>query len=214
MRPYPVNLHAHDALVAKYESQPIVKGGILLYGSSFFTNWQNAAAEVAEASAGKYTVVNHGFGGATVDELLHYYPRLVTQYEPKVIVTRVGPNDLFRGFTPEEAWMMAWRLYEFLRADFPEARIVIFCCFEHPSAVAQNVTERYAAFDALQKEYAAETDNVDFVNISDFFYEKPASVGSYEGFRDIFGEDGLHLRPEIYRQFADYFVKTMEKLGI
>ncbi|MBQ2706808.1 MAG: hypothetical protein IJF67_00985 [Clostridia bacterium] len=213
MRPYPVNLHAHDALVAKYESQPIVKGGILLYGSSFFTNWQNAADEVAEASAGKYTVVNHGFGGATVDELLYFYPRLVKPYDPSVIVTRVGPNDLYRGFTPEEAWMMAWRLYEFLRADFPEARIVIFCCFEHPSAKGAKA-EKYIAFDAHQKEYAEATENVDFVNISDFFYEDPAFVGSYEGFRDIFREDGLHLRPEIYRQFADYFVKTMEKLGI
>ena len=109
--------------------------------------------------------------------------------------------------------MMAWRLYEFLHADYPEARIVIFCCFEHPSAKGAKA-EKYIAFDAHQKEYAEATENVDFVNISDFFYENPASVGSYEGFRDIFREDGLHLRPEIYRQFADYFVKTMEKLGI
>ena len=213
MRNYPVNLHAHDALVARYEAEPVQQGGILLYGSSFFTNWKNAAAEVAEASANKYTVVNHGFGGATVDELLHYYPRLVTPYNPKVMITRIGPNGLFRGFTPEEAWSMAWRLYEFARADFPGIRIVSFCCFEHPSAKGEKA-RLYSAFDARQKEYAEATESVDFVNISDFFYEKPESVGSYEGFRDIFQPDGLHLRPEIYREFADYFVKTLEQLGI
>jgi len=41
-----------------------------------------------------------------------------------------------------------------------------------------------------------------------------AFVGSYEGFRDIFCPDGLHLRPEIYREFAAYFVKKLEALSI
>ena len=59
MREYPVKLQNHEGIVKKYESQPIVKGGILLYGSSFFTNWQNAAAEVAEASGSvNYAVLN------------------------------------------------------------------------------------------------------------------------------------------------------------
>lgn len=213
MRNYPVNIHIHDALIARYAAEPVTKGPILLYGSSFFTNWTNAAAEVAEASDGKYTVVDHGFGGATVDELIYHYHKLVLPWEPKVMVTRVGPNDLFRGFTPEEAWNMAWRLYEFARADFPGIRIVIFCCFEHPSAKGERA-KLYAAFDAKQREYAEATENVDFVNISDFFYEKPESVGTFEGFRDIFKEDGLHLRPEVYREFADYFVKKIEALGI
>ena len=213
MREYTVNLKGQQRQVDAYLAQPVQKGCILLYGSSFFTNWKEASAQVAEASGGKYTVVNHGFGGATVDELIYHYHRLVLPWEPRAIVFRVGPNDLFRGFTPQEAWNMAWRLFEFARADFPGIRLIPFCSFEHPSARGERA-ELYSAFNALQKEYADQTENVDYVNISDFFYENPKSVGSYEGFRDIFMPDGLHLRPAVYREFADYFVRTMEKLGL
>ena len=70
MNSYPISLHRYDSSVKAYLEKPVIKNGILLYGSSFFCNWKNAADEVFEASNGKYTVVNHGFGGATVDELL------------------------------------------------------------------------------------------------------------------------------------------------
>jgi len=213
MNQYPINIRRYEGTVNAYLAQPVVKDGILLYGSSFFTNWKNAAAQVFAASEGEMTVVNHGFGGATADELLYYYHKLVLPYEPHAMVTRMGPNDIFCGFTVEQAWQSAMRLCEFARADFPGIRIVLFSAFEHPSAKGWK-GEKYAEFNALQREYAEMTENVDFVDISEFFYESPENVGTYEGFRDIFVEDGLHLKPEQYEDVAAYFVKKMRGLGI
>ena len=70
MKEYPVNLLRFNEYIRLLMAKPAEKGGILLYGSSFFTRWEHAAEEMLKASEGRYHVVNRGFGGATADEIL------------------------------------------------------------------------------------------------------------------------------------------------
>ena len=209
MNPYPINLHRFDSAIAEMGTLENPQGKILLYGSSFFTNWKEASAQMEKASGGRYPVVNRGFGGATVDELLYYYRRLVVPCAPKAAIFRIGPNDIFRGFNAKEAWAMAWRLMEFLRADYPGIKLIMLCVFEYPSTKEEH-KPLYREFNALQKEYAEQTNDVWYVDISSFFYEKAEDVGTFCGFRDIFREDGLHLLPEVYEEFADYLTRKLD----
>ena len=210
MKEYPVNLHRFDDTIAEMQTRENPQGKILLYGSSFFRNWTEAAQQMEQASSGRYPVVNRGFGGATVDELLFFYRKLVVPCAPKAVIFRIGPNDIFRGFNAKEAWAMAWRLMEFLRADYPGIKLIMLCVFDYPSA-REEYRPLFAEFNALQKEYAAQTENVRYMDINSFFYEKETDIGSYSGFRDIFREDGLHLRPEIYEEFAAYLTKKLDE---
>ncbi len=203
MKEYPVDLHRFKASVEKMSALTPEPGNILLYGSSFFTNWTEAKDQMLAASDGRYHVVNRGFGGATADELIYYYHKLVTPNAPKMMITRIGANDIFRGFTPKESWDMTWRILQFARADYPDIRIVLFSVFDYKSASEKN-RPLFAEFNALQKEYAEQTENVWYLDISEFFYEDPANVGTFEGFRDIFKKDGLHLLPHVYEDFAAY----------
>jgi len=214
MKQYPIDLHRFDKAIARYTEMEPETGGILLYGSSFFANWgTDAALQMNEASGGRYHIVNRGFGGATADELLYHFHRLVLPNEPKAIVFRMGANDVFRSFTPFEAWNTAWRLLEFARADFPGIRLILLGIFDFRSAKDEH-KPKFAEFDRYQKEYADQTENVDFLNISEFFYESPENVGTFTGFRDIFREDGLHLTPEAYIEFSHYFTEKLQSLGL
>ncbi|MBQ8814774.1 MAG: hypothetical protein IJZ85_09800 [Lachnospiraceae bacterium] len=211
MRKYPLNLHRFDEKIAVLETQEDACEQILLYGSSFFNNWTEAKEQMLRASDGKYHVVNHGFGGATVDELLYFYRKLVVPYSPKAVIFRIGPNDIFNGFSAEEAWNMAWRLMEFLRADYPGIKLILLCVFDYKSVREEHKTA-YAKFNAYQREYAVETDNVWYLDINDFFYERTEDIGTFQGFRDIFREDGLHLLPDAYVEFAEYLTKKLENI--
>lgn len=213
MREYPVKLHRNDERVNYLMSLPVEKGGIVLYGSSFFTNWTNAKEEMAEASNGRYVVMNRGFGGATVDDLLYHYSRLVTPCEPKVMAFRMGPNDFGHGFSAREAWDMAWRLAEFAKADYPDIKLVFLCAFDFKSLKPERYY-LYEEFNALQKEYAEQTENAYYMDINEFFHESPEDAGTLQNFRDIFVEDGLHLKKEIYKEFAAYFTRRLDKLNI
>ena len=68
-----VDLHRYDATINDYLPLPIRKGKVLLYGSSFFRVWgyERSRDQLLEATDGKLETVNHGFGGATIDELLY-----------------------------------------------------------------------------------------------------------------------------------------------
>ena len=68
-----VQLDRFESTIQGYEQHPIETGKVLLYGSSFFRNWGFERAAKQWAQYGGLEVVNHGFGGATVDELLYYY---------------------------------------------------------------------------------------------------------------------------------------------
>jgi len=209
MREYPVNLHRFDDAIAQMQTWEHPEGKILLYGSSFFTNWKEASQQMEQASGGKYPVVNRGFGGATVDELLLFYRKLVVPCAPKAVIFRIGPNDIFRGFTAQEAWAMAWRLMEFLRADYPGIKLIMLCVFDYLSTKEEH-KPLFREFNALQKEYAEQTENVWYMDINSFFYESEENIGTFSGFRDIFREDGLHLRPEVYEEFAAYLTRKLD----
>lgn len=213
MRTYPVNLLRNQERVHYLQSLPMKKGGVLLYGSSFFTRWVNAEEEMSAASEGKYLVVNHGFGGATVDDLLYHYSRLVTGCDPRVVVFRMGPNDFAHGFTGRETWDMAWRLAEYVRADYPDVKLVFLCAFDFKSLKPELLCH-YEEFNGLQEEYAKETENAYYLDINEFFYESPSDIGTFKNFRDVFVEDGLHLKPEIYKEFAAYFVTKLDELQL
>ena len=69
-----VNLNRYEETVRNCLSYPVRTGKVLLYGSSFFRVWgyERSLEQLLEATGGKLETVNHGFGGATVDELLYH----------------------------------------------------------------------------------------------------------------------------------------------
>lgn len=203
---YHVKLDQHEALVREYEAYPVETGKVLLYGSSFFTRWkfERAAKQCAEATSGRLQVVNHGFGGATVEELLYYYPRLVTPYKPSAVVLRLGPNDLFHGLAPELAWFMAERLINFLQTDYPGMPIILVNHFDNKKATPERYP-LYVEYNAYMKAFAEKTENVTFLDLNTFFHENPADAGSLNGLRDVFVADGLHLTDAGYEEMAAFF---------
>ena len=211
---YAVNLSRFDDFNAEAEKAPVYEGGVLLYGSSFFTNWgrERAHDQLWAESGGKLNVTNRGFGGATADELLYFYPRLVRPVKPKMVVWRGGPNEFGHGQSPEEAWMMAMRNFSWMKKDFPGVKIVILCVFEHLSCTDPERQRKYHAYDILAQKYAADNENVYFLDINPFFYEKPEYEGTFTHFRDVFVADGLHMTDKGYEEFTKFITPKLVEI--
>lgn len=143
-------------------------------------------------------VVNHGFGGATVDELLYYYNRMVKTYHPSAVVLRPGHNDLTRGLSPEEAWFLTRRLIAWIQTDFPSAKIAVPEVFDTKNADYARCRLN-AAYNRLMREFCREH-NIPAIDLSPFFHHQDGA------FRDVFVEDGLHLTDDGYAQMAAWLV--------
>jgi len=201
-----IQIHRYEDQIRAYEQYPIETGKVLLYGSSFFANWgyERAKKQWFMASEGKLDVVNHGFGGATVEELLYHYNRLVLPYTPSAAVFRTGHNDVWI-YSPQDAFFLTQRLFDWFQNDFLGIPLIALKAFDHPSALPRNreALHRYnEMLDALsQTEPAIHT-----VDLNPFFYDAEGN------FRDVFCEDGLHLTDSGYEQMAAYLVPKIESI--
>ena len=70
---------------------------IVLYGSSTFRLWKNAAADLSSSN-----LVNLGFGGATIEACRVFFNRTVQPQKPLNLAIYVGDNDIGGGMTVED----------------------------------------------------------------------------------------------------------------
>lgn len=61
------------------------KGEVIFYGPSNITLWFSLEKDMEP-----YKAQNHGMGGCIDDDLMHYAPRLLYPYEPKVVFFQTG----------------------------------------------------------------------------------------------------------------------------
>src|SRR5699024_5828629 len=69
---------------------------ILLIGSSSFTRWTDVGEYFPEK-----TILNRGFGGSVITDLILYAQDVIVPYEPKQILIYCGDNDIAGGASPE-----------------------------------------------------------------------------------------------------------------
>ena len=84
---------AWETSIKKFEAQdqidPPKKDAIMFIGSSSFTFWSTLEQDMAPLP-----VINRGFGGARLPDVVHYMERIVLPYRPRAVVLFAGTNDI------------------------------------------------------------------------------------------------------------------------
>jgi lysophospholipase L1-like esterase len=102
--------------------------GILFVGSSSIKNWTDVAADFPGLP-----VLNRGFGGSTLADVLYYADRIVLPYRPRLVVLYAGDNDMPLGRTPERLLGDYRAFVARVRAVQPDARVVFVSIKPSPS---------------------------------------------------------------------------------
>jgi lysophospholipase L1-like esterase len=179
-----------EAEIVAYEAadraRPPVPGGIVFVGSSSFRMW----ADLAGAFPG-LRVVNRGFGGSTLPEVLHATPRIVLPQRPATVVLYAGDNDLNEGRTPAQVLADYREFAAMLRASLPDVRIVVVSI--KPSAA------RWALVGAMREAnrlLAAEIARDPHARFVDVFTPMLGADGLPRS--EFYLEDRLHMTPAGY----------------
>ncbi len=208
--------------ICLYEEQPVKKGLILLYGHSLFTRckpgnrWGHPnVEECVLAKDGSQAILNHGFGTSSADDLLYYYHRMVTPYEPRALVLAAGNNDFAAGYSADEVIDIQARIIQYARAEFPE--IPIYCFSLVPTQGQKVATGEGAVrrdrYDRLLRELCDEM-GCTFVSLVDLplWFENPEDAGSYEKVGISMFGDRSHLNSEGYLKFMDFLRDLLDPL--
>lgn len=114
-----------------------------------------------------YSVINRGFGGSEMPDLLFFADRIVIPYKPRLIVVQEGGNDIHGGRTPEQLMADTKGFVEKVRAALPGVPILLDSITPNPARFNE-LPARIKA-NRLLKEYAASQKNVTYVNLFDPF---------------------------------------------
>jgi para-nitrobenzyl esterase len=166
------------------------KGKILFAGSSSFRLWK----DVNDYFPGK-PILNRGFGGATLLDLIQYSKETIIQYKPKQIFIYCGENDIADNDTvkPKDVFNRFKKLYSILRTQLPASTPIVFLSLK-PSIARWSMHEKMAASNELIKSFIHTQKNIQFLDV----YSKMLDTDGTP-FKDIFIEDNLHMNANGYK---------------
>jgi lysophospholipase L1-like esterase len=164
---------------------------VLFVGSSSIRMWTSLASDFPGLP-----VLNRGFGGSRMDDVLRYADRVVFRYEPRAIVLYEGDNDLEDGRTPAR---IAGDVAEFLsrvRRTQPLTRVV--CLAVKPSPSRWNLIAKVRQTNELLRAVVAQDTMATFVDV---FTPMLGPDGRPRA--ELFLADSLHMTPAGYVIWRD-----------
>ena len=174
---------------------------ILFVGSSSFTKW----TDVQDYFPG-YPIVNRGFGGSSLPDVIRYADEIIFSYHPKQIVIYCGENDLAASdtVTAQTVYLRFKKLFEMIRKKLPNVPIDFVSM--KPSPSRENLMPKYVEGNLLIKKFLQKKKKASFINIYDAMLDTNGKP-----MKDIFIGGNLHMNAKGYKIWqkiiAPYLIK-------
>jgi lysophospholipase L1-like esterase len=174
---------------------------ILFVGSSSFRFWH----DVSDYFPG-YTIINRGFGGSGLPDVIRYADEIIFPYQPKQIVIYCGENDLASSdtVTANTVFERFKTLFELIRSKMPGENILFISL--KPSPSRERLLPEMEAANLLIKTYLSVQINAHFIDVYHVMLNPDGSV-----MKDLFRDDMLHMKPNGYalwqKEIAPYLSK-------
>jgi len=161
---------------------------ILFVGSSSFTKWK----DVEDYFPG-YIIINRGFGGSSLPDLIRYENDVIFKYKPKQIVMYCGENDLATSdtVTAQTVFNRFQKLFTDIRKRFSNIPFVYISL--KPSPTRWQLREKMTSANNQIKNFLSKKKNTVFIDV----YRK--MLGS-DGtpIKEIYESDNLHINAKGY----------------
>ncbi len=158
---------------------------VLFVGSSSIRLWPTR-----EAFPG-YKVINRGFGGAEISDVLFYIKETTLKYKPKVIVFYCGDNDIADKKTPQRVLNDFKTFTEIVHKQLPATKIIFLPI--KPSLARWQLWPVMKKANKLIKQLC---EKQSFLMYCDTAAPMLGKDGAPQ--KDLFIEDGLHMNEKGY----------------
>lgn len=161
---------------------------ILLVGSSSFTRWKDVQAYFPN-----HTILNRGFGGAHLTDLLRFADDVIYAYKPKQVIIYCGENDfLSEGATPDTIFHRFKTLYDGIRQNLGEEVNVTYISVK-PSPRRRRFMTGTVEVNTMIDNFLKKEKNARFVDI----HSKMLGADG-QPISAIFTKDSLHMNVDGY----------------
>ena len=163
------------------------KGAILFAGDSQFYRWKTIHEDLPG-----YTLINRGIDSFQFRDLIRYADRLVTPYQPRLIVLHVGGNDVHNGRTPAQVLEDFKTFERLVHAKLPNVPIVFSSTTPGPGRWDEAPQRKEA--NRVIRDYVATRTDLKFVDLWDAMLTADGQPRE-----DLWVEDRVHPNHAGYR---------------
>jgi len=174
---------------------------ILFVGSSSFTKWTDVQDYFPS-----YPIINRGFGGSSLPDVIRFEKDIIFPYDPKQIVIYCGENDLAASDTVTSK--MVFERFKTLFNDIRnkwQKEPIIFISIK-PSPSRWHLHTKIEEANRLIKNYLKKQKKTSFIDV----YHKMLKPDGTP-LTDIFIEDNLHMNAKGYaiwkKEIEPYLMK-------
>lgn len=171
---------------------------ILFVGSSSARMWRT------HESFPDLPVINRGFGGSHISDVIHYAEKVVLPYNPKVIVFYAGDNDMAGGKSAQQVAEDYRKFVALVHAKLPAARIVFVAI--KPSGQRWSLWPRMNEANSLIRDLCDQDERLFFADLA-----TPLLGGDGKPRPELFLADQLHLNPQGYEVWTQTLRPVLAK---
>jgi lysophospholipase L1-like esterase len=178
-----INRFRHDDSIQKPAAN-----AVLFVGSSSFTKWTDVQTYFPN-----HTIINRGFGGSTLLEVLMYADNVILPYQPKQVVVYCGENDLASSdsITAEQVAYRFVALFDIIRKTWKDKPIAFVSI--KPSPSRDKIRSKVVETNKIIKAFLETKPNTAFIDV---FSKMLTPEGN--PMPDIFLADRLHMNAKGY----------------
>jgi lysophospholipase L1-like esterase len=174
------------AFEAMDKTNPPPRDAILFTGSSSIRFWITMAQDFKG-----HKVINRGFGGSQIFDLVNYADRIVIPYQPRQIVFFAGSNDLDAGKTPKQVCDDFKAFVQKVRGALPKVEIDFISITTSP--LRWREVEKVKEANGLISSWIKQQNRLTFINVF------PATLGEDgKPKAEFFRADRLHMNAKGY----------------
>lgn len=186
------------AFEAMDRQSPPPAGTVLFVGSSSIRMWPSLEEDFLNLP-----VLNRGFGGSELEDVLDHVDRLVIRYRPRIIVLYEGDNDLAGGKKPERVLADLKAFVDTVRAELPRTRIAFLSI--KPSLARWHLIDRIRSANELIRAYSLAEERLDYIDVFTPMLRPDGAPRS-----ELFAEDGLHMNEQGYALWREVIAPYLE----
>lgn len=183
-------------LVRKTEAQQPTEQAVLFVGSSSIRFWNTLAEDMSPLP-----VIQHGFGGAKIVDVVYFAEDLITRWKPAKVVIFVGANDINGNeqhhLAPEHIAKQLTVLLDIIFAANPNTEV--FYIAITPTLFSWDKWESVQKANHLAEQVCANYKQVSFIDPTDLFLNEAGTPNKH-----LFLWDGLHLNEQGYAVWTSH----------
>ena len=191
-----------DVFIKKDSIAMPAANSILFVGSSSFNYWK----DISNYFPG-YPIINRGFGGSSLTDIIHFNQETILKYKPKQIYIYCGENDIAASdtITPAIVFERFKTLYTIIRTHLGNKVPVMYVSIK-PSVARWSMEEKFVAANSLIRNFINKQKNTQFLDVHSAMLDTSGMV-----YKDIFIADKLHMNAKGYAIWQKIIAPTLVK---